>query len=410
MQQDMALRPFLDPVPRRIHRENTTEEIRSLRDFFDVDLREALFELVHTSPNDPTAKVAAAPLLSSVAALTFSQISSGPNCPICHDDQDGNDELLKRLGGNRHYGRMRLYYQGGILGHLSMDHADSIRRDDRLREVTSCYTYASNMVVNKARRLFEGLQKKHNFKTRWQSGLCHPDEFGHDLNMIGEMLTDRLGRTSLHYWLTGMSRNNADHGYELDGELHALEALHFAPLINKRDILGRSPLHIACQIGWEAAASALLRLGGNPRLKTIYKSLPLHYAAAKGMLKTCELLLAHKDSPDPDEEDCEGNTAMEYAKQKRHPEIVALFARHRNEQENCTPAATPIVIEVTSPDDEEVSVATETSAPKSNMLEEINMRDIIAPWELVTALQQKKLIPPISMPDERSSGSNDTAS
>ncbi|KAI4950552.1 hypothetical protein J4E91_004437 [Alternaria rosae] len=100
----------------------------------------------------------------------------------------------------------------------------------------------------------------------------------------------------------------------------------FSELKDSQDILGRTALLIACQEEWEEAVVRLLEEKADPGLSTIYGSLPLHYAAATGSLEICKLLLMHKTEFDIKAADNASNTALDWAKEKGHYEVVELLS------------------------------------------------------------------------------------
>ncbi|KAF2688445.1 hypothetical protein K458DRAFT_484506, partial [Lentithecium fluviatile CBS 122367] len=87
---------------------------------------------------------------------------------------------------------------------------------------------------------------------------------------------DCLGRSGL---LQAFDACTEDSARELDVAHLSL----FCPPddTNKQDILGRTPLHLACEQNSTVAVQKLLSKGADPALKTVYGSLPLHFAAAK---------------------------------------------------------------------------------------------------------------------------------
>jgi hypothetical protein len=89
-------------------------------------------------------------------------------------------------------------------------------------------------------------------------------------------------------------------------------------LVNHQDILGRSLLHMACECGSPEYIQELLAAGADRSLKTIYGSLPIHFAAASGSLGLCQMLIHMSLEPifhaPINESDSQGNTALYYVR------------------------------------------------------------------------------------------------
>ena len=135
-------------------------------------------------------------------------------------------------------------------------------------------------------------------------------------------MPDCLGRTTLHRWLDWLPRPDETDLIRLQ-ELLDFERFQY---IDAQDILGRSPLHIVCQSGWAEGVNLLLDRGANTKAETVYKSLPLHYAAAEGHLEVCRLL----------NENCFASsylrcrdglrkTAVDYARFRSHTAVASLL-------------------------------------------------------------------------------------
>jgi tankyrase len=86
---------------------------------------------------------------------------------------------------------------------------------------------------------------------------------------------------------------------------------------------GMTPLNIACQYGSYEAAEALCAHGAELDARDNLQSTPLISAANNGQTKICEMLLAL--GADPSLKDKDGKTALDYARQFRHPECAALL-------------------------------------------------------------------------------------
>ncbi|KAF2791338.1 ankyrin, partial [Melanomma pulvis-pyrius CBS 109.77] len=93
---------------------------------------------------------------------------------------------------------------------------------------------------------------------------------------------------------------------------------------DRPDILGRSPLHIACHKGRESIAKVLLDIGADVGRRTVFGSLPLHYAAASGSLAACKALLA-VPGINANALDNWGSTALFWAVRNKKSEIVRFL-------------------------------------------------------------------------------------
>ncbi|KAH7360038.1 ankyrin repeat-containing domain protein [Pyrenochaeta sp. MPI-SDFR-AT-0127] len=154
--------------------------------------------------------------------------------------------------------------------------------------------------------------------------------------------TDCLGRTSVHQWLDSAPA-------KLNGQdVYTLEQGLCPDIINKTDILGRSLLHLACQRSWEEGVEALLRSDAQPHERTVYGHLPLHYAAANGSSKICNMLIKKERFTLGDVAylDCEGNSALYYAigsKDKATTRVLLGSAVHRNPMVVNSPYPPPFI-------------------------------------------------------------------
>jgi hypothetical protein len=149
---------------------------------------------------------------------------------------------------------------------------------------------------------------------------------------------DCLKRTRLHRMLDQVTEGNifwGEFNEDLDDMIEGGD-------IDHTDYLGRSVLHLACQKGWKIGVKTLLDNGADPSAETSYGSLPLHYAAAKGFLKICMLLLEHKDRFDVEWKDCTWWTALDYAANKGHDSVACLLgsASSASESVSGTPKQT----------------------------------------------------------------------
>jgi ankyrin repeat protein len=136
-------------------------------------------------------------------------------------------------------------------------------------------------------------------------------------------MADCLGRNTPHRWLDWLPRPDKTDLIRLR-ELLDLKEFEY---VNTQDILGRTPLHIVCESGWVEGVELLLSRGANPRAVTVYRSLPLHYAAVQGFLQICRLLIGHCDtSSGAGSRDWQGKTAVDYACARSHTAVARFLA------------------------------------------------------------------------------------
>ncbi|USP76504.1 uncharacterized protein yc1106_03778 [Curvularia clavata] len=163
-------------------------------------------------------------------------------------------------------------------------------------------------------------------------GLYHFDlgeihEIGGQLKSI-----DCLGRTPLHRFLDDVFESGCDLPYQYFDE--SGNSFVDKGSWNNQDILGRTPFHILCQsprLDGYGEVEVILEAGANPSLATIYGSLPLHYVAANGNFKICEVLMKHESKFNIGAADMKGLTALDYAIIKKHEKVADLLMGHYNE-------------------------------------------------------------------------------
>jgi hypothetical protein len=149
-------------------------------------------------------------------------------------------------------------------------------------------------------------------------GVYHPDHLVFLLSGPTEDSKDCLERSLLHLRIDDEEDFEIEEMLRLDHDALKLK--------DKQDILGRTVLLIACRQGWNTGVEILLEQQADPGLATVYGSLPLHYAAAMGSTDICKKLLAHKTRFDMKAEDCMGKTALDWAEEKRHQDVVELLS------------------------------------------------------------------------------------
>jgi len=206
-----------------------------------------------------------------------------------------------------------LLLQHRILLHLDHDDGD----EDENEKSWQSHADLSHEVQKRASEIFASYGLKVGAEWAKSSGVFHPDNFG-CLPAFPD-LTDCLMRSQLHLMIDCGNFDFLALLFKSEPKITELK--------DRQDILGRTPLLIACQDTWKGeAVEILLEEKADPGLATIYGSLPLHYAAAKGSVEICELLLMHKARFDIKAVDSAGKTALDYANEKRHQKVVDLLS------------------------------------------------------------------------------------
>ncbi|KAM6513650.1 hypothetical protein FALCPG4_016031 [Fusarium falciforme] len=140
-------------------------------------------------------------------------------------------------------------------------------------------------------------------------------------HLMGEV--DMLGRSLLHVAL------------DLGAGTNFQAACLFDASITSIDLFGRSPLHIACSSGpgsstatrHEAIVQLLLGKGADIELRDVHGRTPLSYATSKGDEVIVRLLL--DNGADIESEDDHGRTPLSYAVSKGHKVIIQLLLDSR---------------------------------------------------------------------------------
>jgi hypothetical protein len=206
-----------------------------------------------------------------------------------------------------------------------------------VREALDRYHVMSAATLRLASKIFEESGKHEAAAISQKVGLYHPREIRYHLFGLLDNAADTpdtLGQNALHQWLDA-SDVLIPAGY--------LEKLQHQPSlmdINKQDLLGRSPLHIACLKNLELVVATLIGRGADVKAWTYFGCTALHIAAANGNKTICESLLKHCERSQLEVKDVNGRTARDYAKRKdiiwllsSHPErssLAELFARRKS--------------------------------------------------------------------------------
>ena len=137
---------------------------------------------------------------------------------------------------------------------------------------------------------------------------------------------DFLGRTIVHQLIDSPNFwNDCPNDLECEPFINAKS-------VQIQDRLGRTMLHLLCQKGAYYCIKEVLETGADPSATTIFGHLPLHYAAQRGDLDICELLLEYEELFDIDQKDNLGGTAIVYATRERHTgveELLIKFGAHK---------------------------------------------------------------------------------
>lgn len=174
-------------------------------------------------------------------------------------------------------------------------------------------------ILEKAKLLLEELLPT----TPAPTGLYYSNKIAYDLATEGLMGRDCLGRNAEIQWLDAKPRGSMFREIFVD---MFSELILGVDNISEKDILGRTLLHIAVQQELEDETKLLLDNDADPGAVTIYGTLPLHHAAAKGCSKICEMLLNQMDeSYDADARDCEDKSALYYAVDSKDVETVKIL-------------------------------------------------------------------------------------
>jgi hypothetical protein len=243
------------------------------------------------------------------------------SCPIC--EETGTDRTILQMLqmaddsiGEFHARQERL------LRHCNKD-SDIFAAQQKKDLVTlelKHYWASSVAVIEKASSALLKLNLHELANIPGRIGLYHPETLASLLFFAKDQPPTSLGQNVIHQWFDNSSDEPSE--YHLTGLLLRLPRTN----INQQDILGRSPLHIACQKGWKTAVDWLLRNGALTGLLTVFDSLPLHYAACNGDSYTCGELLEYRGKSTMNKKDCQGYTPLHYAQINHHAEVVELLS------------------------------------------------------------------------------------
>jgi hypothetical protein len=259
-------------------------------------------------------------------------------CPLCFET---GDDLLRQCTERGDVCTAYVLRLNHLSRHLVSSHHWDAESPARLQLEISRLSKMSLEVDTVINGLLKELDLYTHLPAMAQANpLFRPDEINYQMYREERWETDCLGRIGLLQSLDALSDGE-------EGDLAKLCVDCFSVDINTQDILGRTPLHVACEQNSVAAVLALLEGGANPGLKTVYGSLPLHFAAAKGSLSICSLLL---EKPvlgyDVNEADFQDNTALYYAINSENTELVRflLAGLHKMDPNRASPSSLPPLI------------------------------------------------------------------
>lgn len=315
-----AISPFLDDWHGFLEtREDIDgEDCEQLRDFYAA-LEYKLVEVRNSLLGDALANKSISPkVLFDLIGQATPLFTWQTYCPICFDTGDGNfiRECYKRDEPCKAY-MMRLSQLSRHLGarqHWDSDSPSRLQAEIRQLSAMSFEVDTTVSIMMKELDMYELLPT-----IAQTNPLFRPDEINYQMYLDSRWEMDCLGRNGLLQALDALS----DRPEAIPA--HICAALPSED-VNTQDILGRTLLHIACEQNSTAAVRNLLASGADTGLITVYGSLPLHYAAARGSLSICGLLLSMRGlSYDVNLPDSQDNTALYYAVNSKNVELVRFL-------------------------------------------------------------------------------------
>jgi hypothetical protein len=263
-------------------------------------------------------------LLAVIVAQGFDFESTGSLCTVC--DTTNQQTILDVFGPYHDVCGEFLARQRRIEKHhdlaRAINHSGS---DEALNEEYARYGVLALEVPRQAGAVFKSLGlSEASVHQSQRIGVFHSQSTFEELLLYCVTVQDCLGRTHAHRCLDVFSKYDVLSDWDPQLLLRVRESD-----LDHQDILGRTLLHIACQLDWVEGVEKLLALGAKPGLATIYGSLPIHYAAALGSLDICHNLLAYKMSFDASAKDCNGETAFSYAVTHGHREVQELLKTYQ---------------------------------------------------------------------------------
>jgi hypothetical protein len=323
LMEDMTL-PFqdMDTTIQNIDRTTYGDFVHFIHEVLEPTMRKSANELLAIGAST---QHSSSSLLAVIVAQGFDFESTGSLCPVC--DTTDQQPILDVFGSCHDVCGELLARQRRIRKHrdliLAINHP---RSNEALKEEYVRYGVLTLEVPRQAGAVFKslGLSEAAVYQSQ-RIGVFHsPQALLEKLPSEGIQVQDCLRRTRAHLYLDLFSKYGA-----LDDEDLQLFLSTPKSSLDHQDILGRTLLHIACQMNWAKGVEKLLALGAKPGLVTIYDSLPIHYAAALGSPEVCRNLLAYKMSFDVSAKDCNGETAFSYAVTHGHREVQELLKAYQ---------------------------------------------------------------------------------
>ena len=109
---------------------------------------------------------------------------------------------------------------------------------------------------------------------------------------------------------------------------HMIRAnLLYIPLINPKDLDGRTPLHLAAREGYTSLCEFLVKNIKDRNPKDRKGRTALHFAAVNGHSSAYQLIMKNADDMNPKDHD--GRTPLQMALKNGHTNISALIAQQK---------------------------------------------------------------------------------
>lgn len=240
-------------------------------------------------------------------------------CPLCESPDGDSPGTAERphgldLGASFEACRNRLIWH-----YRDMHSCTHIMNVERVIGKLEEYERLAERLISDVSETLKKLVGRDLAKLSRAVGLYHDDR----IIRLEESVTvkDCLRRTALHCWLDQLYRPNMSDLVYLQ-HLIPLDAGQTRDMVNQLDILDRSPLYIACQKNWKQGVVKLLQAGADPTVCTVYRTTPLHFAAAEGHGEICNALLDFMPIS-AQTTDCSGKTAFDYALAEGHIQIAS---------------------------------------------------------------------------------------
>ncbi|XP_031550786.1 transient receptor potential cation channel subfamily A member 1-like, partial [Actinia tenebrosa] len=178
------------------------------------------------------------------------------------------------------------------------------------------------------------------------------DERVHDNKLVNQQ--DSTGATTLHYAAQGgflksvllLLKNGADpslKNHKLETPLHLAASHGWLPIVKKLmegrqtrlmnvgNLSDHTPLHLAAFNGQDKVVKFLLDRGATIERDTEGRT-ALHFAAAKGSLKSVQLICTANPSCINDEDNADQDTALHLAAKNGHDALVHFLLSHENQK------------------------------------------------------------------------------